>query len=712
MSYNNVPPPRSARSHSNNYNTYDEKDDQMNKYDDLCKKGRNTDSKHRPDENSDDEYFNDAEEDTNVSKKSNEEEEVDELDLFMAGIEQQAKKDVEVSKEKESSGAVTGGGTGRDDIDAEDMQESYFKFLEDYKERHPEEDEDNFEYDEDGNVVWTWKKAIDPLPSCDHSKIIYPEFRADLYNEHEEITALTSFQVFEIRNSLEIKVYGACPPKPCVSFAHFNLDEKLMSRLRKSEFSKPTSIQSQAIPAALSGRDVLGLAKTGSGKTLAYIIPSIVHVVSQTTSSESKGPRAVIILPTRELALQVNEETKFYAKPYNLKIICAHGGGNKYEQGKMLELGCDICIATPGRLIDFIKSEATDLVRTSFLVLDEADRMFDMGFEAQVKSIADHVRPDRQCLMFSATFPLKIEKLASYALNQPVKIVCGDVGEANSDVIQHVHIFSKHDLKWEWLMMNIVKFCTDGKVIIFVTRKLNAEVVAEKLKQQKIESVLLHGDMLQAERSERLKVFRSKVACMVATDVAARGLDIPEVKSVVNYDVARDINTHVHRIGRTGRAGNKGDAYTLLTPEDKEFAGPLIQNLENAAQVVPPELTELAKTSKWYQENGNMEQKKTRVRTGLGFTDGGIHKTIQTAVVHQKETVTHEINKAKSVASSSTGLGLSRLDTMRHFLNGSYKSSFTKASSDDNLSIAYTDPTPQSRQTTQEPTKKKSRWGR
>ncbi|CAD5221276.1 unnamed protein product [Bursaphelenchus xylophilus] len=716
MSYSNVPPPKSLLGRTQGYTSYDrDQDEDTQKYDSLCKKGRKSDSAHPRDDQSDEEYFNDDEDERKprTSKKkdeSNEEEEVDELELFMAEIEQQAKKDVEKSKEKESSGNIAGGGTGREDIDAEDMQESYFKFLEDYKERHPEEDEDNFEYDEDGNVIWTWKKVIDPLPSCDHSKFQYPEFKACFYKEHEDISKLTPVQVFELRNSLDIKVYGADPPKPCVSFAHFNLDDKLMSRLRKSEFSKPTSIQAQAIPTALSGRDVLGLAKTGSGKTLAYVIPAVVHVVSQSYHGcSSRGPIAVVIVPTRELALQVYEEFRFYARPYELSIVCAHGGGNKYEQGKALKTGCDICIATPGRMIDFVKSESTDLIRTSFLVFDEADRMFDMGFEAQVKSIADHVRPDRQCLMFSATFPSKIEKLTSYALSHPVKIVCGDVGEANADVMQHVLFLPSVEQKWQWLCLNIIKFCADGKVIVFVTKKLNAEIVAEKLKQNNVDLVLLHGDMLQAERSERLKTFRSSVPCLVATDVAARGLDIPEVKTVVNFDIARDINTHVHRIGRTGRAGQKGDAFTLMTSEDKEFAGPLIQNLENAGQEAPPELIELAKTSKWYIENGSGQQQgKTRV--GLGFTGSSKHRDVPSDFTKPKDNVTHQIEKAKNVASSSTGLGLTRLATMRHYLSSSYKGSFTRASTDESPTISYTDPTPSRLQPNPTgPAKKKSR---
>ncbi|KAI6188181.1 RNA helicase [Aphelenchoides besseyi] len=684
MSYGSVPPPDCLRGREDapNWEKKRAEEAKVQEYNNMTS-GYKSSAKRQQDGNEDD-YFDDSDEEKTTPSSSNkalatEEDDEDELDAFMAEINEQAQKDVTDSKKREEKAVAgvesEGGGKGRDDIDEDDMQESYFKFLEDYKEKHQETAEDNYEYDEDGNVIWTWKKTIDPLPQIDHSQLPYGDFVRHCYTEHEDIQRLTPIEVFDLRNTLDIRVFGNDPPKPCVSFAHFGFNEKLMNRLQRAEFEKPTPIQAQAIPAALSGRDVLGLAATGSGKTLAYVLPAIVHILSQPEQEyKSVGPFVVIVVPTRELALQVYEEARQFGHAFGLQVVCAYGGGNKYEQQKALQNGADICICTPGRLIDLIKIEATDFIRTSFLVFDEADRMFDLGFEAQVRSISDHIRPDRQCLMFSATFQPKIEKLASYALHNPVKVLCGEVGEANTDVTQQVHVLPNADAKWHWLFTRIVQFASEGKVLVFVTKKTDAEIVAEKLRQRDVELVLLHGDMLQYERNERLGMFKSRIPVLVATDVAARGLDIREIRNVVNFDVARDIDTHVHRIGRTGRAGQGGTAYTLMTEKDKEFAGPLMKSLENAGQEVPSALIELAKASKWYAENGTRTAAAGRPRLGLGYSEKPKNAAYDPVALlskpssSQTPTFNKAIERAKGVAESSTGVALSRYDTMRQVL--------------------------------------------
>lgn len=208
--------------------------------------------------------------------------------------------------------------------------------------------------------------------------------------------------------------------------------------------------------------------------------------------------------------------------------------------------------------------------------------------EPQVRSICNHIRPDRQTLLFSATFKKRIEKLARDVLTDPVKIVQGDLGEANEDITQHMLVFNNPLHKWNWLLCKIVEILSEGSVLIFVTKKADAEQVFNNLLLKEYEAVLLHGDMDQADRNKVITSFKKKeIDIMVATDVAARGLDIPHIKTVVNYDIARDIDTHTHRIGRTGRAGEKGTAYTLVIEKDKEFAGHLVRNLEGANQEVP-----------------------------------------------------------------------------------------------------------------------------
>lgn len=260
-------------------------------------------------------------------------------------------------------------------------------------------------------------------------------------------------------------------------------------------------------------------------------------------------------------------------------------------------------VATPGRIIDHIKGNATNLQRVTFLVLDEADRMFELGFEPQVRSVCNHVRPDRQTLLFSATFRKRIEKLAKDALQDPIRISQGLTGQANEDVTQHVLLLADQQAKRNWLFSHLVELLSAGSVLVFVTKKVDAEQVANDLKVKQFECLLLHGDMEQADRNKVIMAFKkNECPLLVATDVAARGLDIPHVRTVVNFDTARDIDTHTHRIGRTGRAGMHGNAYTLLTEKDKEFAGHIVRNLEAAHQEVPQEVLDLALQSSWFRK--------------------------------------------------------------------------------------------------------------
>lgn len=514
--------------------------------------------------------------------------------------------------------------------DTDDVEESYYKYVEQIKAKKPlddiesadiDEHQDMIEYDMDGNVIGVRrkKKEIDPLPAIDHSTITYGTFERNFYQEHDDIRGLTLEQENELRSKLEIKVSGENPPKPVCSFAHFKFEESLMRVIRRSEYTQPTPIQAQAIPAALLGRNIIGIAMTGSGKTAAYVWPMIVHIMGQTTTdrADNHGPSALVLVPTRELALQVYGEAKRFSSSYRLSVVCAYGGGSKYEQSHDLEAGADIIVATPGRLIDLIKSGVTNLRGVTYLVLDEADRFFEMGFEVQVRSICNHIRPDRQTLLFSATFKKKIEQLARTVTENPVKIIQKSLGEANEDVTQHVVILPEASKKWDWLTQRLVEFTSSGSVLIFVTRILNAEELHKNLQGHGKSTLLLHGDMEQSERNRVITAFKRKEDdVMIATDVAARGLDINHIKTVINYDVARDIDTHIHRVGRTGRAGSKGDAYTLLTEKDKEFAGHLVKNLESSAQKVDDELIKLAMQSYNFRKSRN--HKHNRSHHGRG----------------------------------------------------------------------------------------------
>ncbi|KAI4821824.1 hypothetical protein KUCAC02_007406 [Chaenocephalus aceratus] len=570
----------------------------------------------------------------------------------------------------------------RDDIEEEDEQEAYFRYMAE----NPtagltlEDEDENIDYDSDGNpIAPTTKKIILPLPPIDHSEIDYPPFEKNFYNEHEELSCLTATQVFDLRHKLNLRVSGAVPPKPCTSFAHFSFDEQLMHQIRKSEYTQPTPIQCQGLPIALSGRDMIGIAKTGSGKTAAFIWPMLVHIMDQKELEAGEGPIAIIVCPTRELCQQIHAECKRFGKAYSLRSVAVYGGGSMWEQAKALQEGAEIVVCTPGRLIDHVKKKATSLQRVSYMVFDEADRMFDMGFEYQVRSVASHVRPDRQTLLFSATFRKKIERLARDILVDPIRVVQGDIGEANEDVTQIVEMLPTAADKWDWLTRRLVEFTSSGSVLIFVTKKANCDELAANLTQEGHSLGLLHGDMDQSERNKVISDFKKQnLPVLVATDVAARGLDIPSIRTVVNYDVARDIDTHTHRIGRTGRAGEKGVAYTLLTNKDTTFAGDLVRNLEGANQAVSKELMDLAMQNPWFR--------KSRFKSGKGkklnIGGGGLGYRERPGLgAESSERNMLCSSSFESYSKPATGAMGDRMTAMKSAFQSQYKSHFVAASS-------------------------------
>ncbi|KAG0248453.1 ATP-dependent RNA helicase ddx42, partial [Mortierella polycephala] len=547
--------------------------------------------------------------------KDEEEEEDDPLDAFMAVIDTQVQQ--EASKPAEEK-------IRRDDIEDEDYVESYMKHMKKkgiaigqggpVKDRDEDADSDeevyataraidnatDAQYDPD-DVPYDFqantKKEITPLSRMDHSKQEYIEIEKCFYEEHEDIARLSEEQVRQIRMDLDMRVSGVEVAKPCISFAHFGFEEALMETIRRVGYSEPSGIQRQAIPVALSGRDIIGIAKTGSGKTAAFLLPMIVHIMDQQELQKGDGPIGVILAPTRELADQIYSEAKRFGKAYGLRVAVVYGGASKQDQFKTLRAGVEILVAAPGRLIDMIKMKATNFRRTSFLVLDEADRVFDFGFEPQVRSICDSIRPDRQTLLFSATFQKRVERLAREVMTDPVRISIGNVGQINSDVTQDIQILKDDTLKWRWLMSRLQEFeaCE-----------------------------CLHGDMQQQERDKAIHDFKNKTfPTLVATDVAARGLDIKSIRTVVNFDVARDIDSHVHRVGRTGRAGEKGTAYTLITEKDDRFAGELVRNLEEFDQPVAPEVVKIAMQNPRFRKSRQFMGGNRGGRGGRGGRDGG-----------------------------------------------------------------------------------------
>ncbi|KAI9312422.1 P-loop containing nucleoside triphosphate hydrolase protein [Dichotomocladium elegans] len=559
-----------------------------------------------------------------TKKVVDDDDEEDPLDAFMADMNEQAKSTKTEIKAQ------------RDDLEEEDEIESYVRHMKEKgitvgkpndsqaiaQQRDEDVNSDDEVYataaaldnDSDDGESGPVKREIEPLARINHDEIQYPDIEKYFYNEHAEIGALTSEQVSEIRRELGLHVSGFDPPKPCISFAHFGFDDKIMGAIIKAGYTEPSAIQKQAVPVALEGRDIIGIAKTGSGKTAAFVLPMLVHIMDQEELKKGDGPIGLILAPTRELAVQIYSETKKFAKAYGLTVAAVYGGASKMDQFKQLRSGkVEILVATPGRLIDMIKMKATNLTRVSYLVLDEADRMFDLGFEPQVRSICDNIRPDRQALLFSATFPKRVESLAREVTDDPIRISVGTTGQANEDITQVITIFEDELMKWDWLMQRLPGFCAEGNVIIFVSRKGAVDVLASNLNESGFDCGALHGDLMQYEREKVLRDFRAnKFTVLVATDVAARGLDIKSVKNVVNYDIARDIDSHVHRIGRTGRAGEKGTAYTLMTKKDDRFAGDLVRNLESSGQPVSMDLMNLA------MSNPRFRSSRTRGGRGRG----------------------------------------------------------------------------------------------
>ncbi|KAA0183756.1 ATP-dependent RNA helicase DDX42 [Fasciolopsis buskii] len=620
----------------------------------------------------------------------------DPLDKFMENIEEEVRT-LDAPHPATKKPAKCNAKGVRDDIEQEDELESYMRFMEENPHigLNADDEEEAYEYDADGNIIGTEKKMIDPLPPIDHSVINYPPFAKNFYVEHKDISQLSESQVEELRQKLGLRVSGPSPLRPVCAFAHLGFDEPLIEAIRKAGFTKPTPIQAQAVPVALAGRDVIGIGKTGSGKTAAFLWPMIIHVMDQPPLKLGDGPIGVICAPTRELAQQIYTETKKLAKVYNLTVVCAYGGGSLWEQQKACEAGCEILICTPGRLIDLVKKKSTNLRRTTYLVFDEADKMFNLGFEPQVRSIANHVRPGRQTLLFSATFKRRLERLARDILTDPIRIVEGHLGEANEDITQIVEVFDKMDQKWDWLTRNLVRLTTEGSVLIFVTRKAHSEEVARKLKMRDLKVLLIHGDMHQSERNTVIQSFkRQEAPILVATDVASRGLDIPSIHNVVNYEVARDIDTHTHRVGRTGRAGMKGTAYTLFVAgkDPADFAACLVQHLESASQSVPPRLLDIAKSCAWFAQNRSalsslgtvgqgvsrpsygFEPRPPRARPGLGLSDMDYSDT-QTHNVSQNISVTGE---ASDVGRSS-GMQSDRLSALKSAFSAQYSRRFISA---------------------------------
>ncbi|CAC5402173.1 DEAD-box ATP-dependent RNA helicase 40,Putative ATP-dependent RNA helicase Pl10,DEAD-box ATP-dependent RNA helicase 52A,DEAD-box ATP-dependent RNA helicase 5,Putative DEAD-box RNA helicase HEL64,ATP-dependent RNA helicase DBP2 [Pyricularia oryzae 70-15],Pre-mRNA-processing ATP-dependent RNA helicase prp5,ATP-dependent RNA helicase dbp2,ATP-dependent RNA helicase DBP3,Probable ATP-dependent RNA helicase DDX17,DEAD-box ATP-dependent RNA helicase 14,ATP-dependent RNA helicase p62,ATP-dependent RNA helicase DB len=444
----------------------------------------------------------------------------------------------------------------------------------------------------------------------------YKEFQKDFYKENESVHIRSNEEVKAFYEKHQITLSNT-DLRPLETFEEAGFPDIINRKLQEEAFTSPTAIQSVTWPLALSGKDVIGIAQTGSGKTLGFMLPAFVHIQNQEKLQRGDGPICLVLVPTRELCQQVQEVADRFGYPMRMKSAAIYGGANRYPQLQKLSRGAEVCIATPGRLNDFLSSGETNLDRCTCLVLDEADRMLDMGFEPQIRQIIEQIRPDRQTLMWSATWPEEVQELANDYLHDHVKINVGSVDLiANKNIKQEVVICNSHEKPQELgkILQQIIQSPKDEKVLIFAQTKVMCERISQEIRRNGIHNVCIHGDKSQRQRDHCLEVFRNgRVKIMVATDVCARGLDVSDITYVVNYDFPpKGVEDYIHRIGRTGRAGNSGTAVTLFSYDDRNSARDLIKIMKEADQEVPEELFGMTRHSHGNQRRNSRYQPSYR----------------------------------------------------------------------------------------------------
>ena len=430
-----------------------------------------------------------------------------------------------------------------------------------------------------------------------------PAFEKCFYAQHADVTEMPAAEIAALRKE-RMTVVEHLESRPVTSFAHLDLDKKFLHACRT--FQQPSPIQAECWPLALSGHDVVGIAATGSGKTLAFGLPAMVHIAAQLASGAQdkgrKGPVALVMGPTRELVIQIAEVLEEAGRKCGVRTTCVYGGVSKEGQRRDIGAGFEVVVATPGRLRDLMEEGVLSLHKVTYLVLDEADRMLDMGFLPEIRAVANQIRADRQTMMFSATWPMEVSNLAADFLRSPfAKVNIGSPDLAASHTIKQIVEVCQPDMRDGKLLKVLGKYHASRKnrCLIFVLYKKEAARVEAFLQRKGYRVVAVHGDMGQRDRVNSVNQFQDgSVPLLVATDVAARGLDIPDVEYVINYSFPLTTEDYVHRIGRTGRAGKSGVAHTFFTINDKARSGELIGVLREAKQTVPDDLMAFGTTVK------------------------------------------------------------------------------------------------------------------
>ncbi|SPN96767.1 related to Pre-mRNA-processing ATP-dependent RNA helicase PRP5 [Cephalotrichum gorgonifer] len=577
-----------------------------------------------------------------------EEEDVDPLDAFMADLETEKK-----------SGPTKAKTTAKPAPEPE----AYFS-------------DDDFSFREKGEIGPAQpmkRRKNKDLPTIDYSKIELEPIRKNFWVEPAELSALTEAEANDLRLELDgIKVTGKDVPRPVQKWAQCGLSRQTLDVVESLGFEKPTPIQMQALPTIMAGRDVVGVAKTGSGKTIAFLLPMFRHIKDQAPLADGDGPIGLIMTPTRELAVQIHRDCKPFLKTMNLRSVCAYGGAPISEQIAELKRGAEIVVCTPGRMIDLLaanQGRVTNLRRVTYVVLDEADRMFDMGFEPQVMKIFANIRPDKQTILFSATMPRIIDSLTKKVLKTPVEITVGGRSVVAPEITQIVEVRdekSKFHRLLE-LLGELYDEDEDARTLIFMDRQEKADDLLKELLMKGYPCMSIHGGKDQVDRDSTISDFKKGVVpILIATSVAARGLDVKQLKLVVNYDAPNHLEDYVHRAGRTGRAGNKGTAVTFVTEEQDNCAACIAKALEQSGQPVPDRLKEMRAA---YRE----KVKSGKAKESSGFGGKGLDRLDQEReAARMRERKTHkaegeedDVKEERKPASSEQATAESSVPSIR-----------------------------------------------
>lgn len=512
------------------------------------------------------------------------------------------------------------------------------------------DDEDVEDNTDNSNIAKIAKlKAKKRVKQIYYSPEELEPFQKKFYIESETVSSMSEMEVEELRLSLDnIKIKGTGCPKPVTKWSQLGLSTDTMVLItEKLHFGSLTPIQSQALPAIMSGRDVIGISKTGSGKTISYLLPLLRQVKAQRPLSKHEtGPMGLILAPTRELALQIHEEvTKFTEADTSIRSVCCTGGSEMKKQITDLKRGTEIVVATPGRFIDILTLNDGKLLSTkriTFVVMDEADRLFDLGFEPQITQIMKTVRPDKQCVLFSATFPNKLRSFAVRVLHSPISITINSKGMVNENVKQKFRICHSEDEKFDNLVQLIYERSeffdevqsendgqssdveeVDAKAIIFVSSQNICDFISKKLLNAGIVTCAIHAGKPYQERLMNLEKFkREKNSILLCTEVLSRGLNVPEVSLVIIYNAVKTFAQYVHTTGRTARGSRSGTAITLLLHD--ELSGAYILSKAMRDEEIKASNSLQAKELQEMSAKFESGMKKGKFRLSKGFGGKGL----------------------------------------------------------------------------------------